>query len=410
MMLADRLAADTMTAAARRRRVAFYLDQPFHGAILGPIHDLLRERLETLVSADRAEVVRFAPHVLIEASFADLAYFRRALPLTVIGSVDHGLTPKGVPRRIGKLADPVAQRFDFICVGDNNMADSLRRAGIEPKEFWYTGYPQLDPLFRGDPPPDLPLDRDQPTVLFAPTWNPGLSAAPVLSARLAELIRGSGPPLNIVIKPHPHLPVRRRGWMRWWEQLAARDSRVHLVTDANSDVTPYLLAADVLLSDASSVIFLYLALDRPIVLVTHPLHRFDPAYDPDDLNWRWRDMATEVTDPEKQLAAAIRQALARPDERREIRQRYAAELFGPRRDGRNAERVAEHVLTALEGMAGVEPYAVPPPSARGIRGRWRRRPRLVRSDLYLRHVKGRAEDFALWRRVARFRLRQRLGR
>lgn len=396
--------------AAPRQRVAFYLDQPFHAAILGSVHELLRERVETLVSADRAAVVRFAPHVLVQASFADLGYFRRALPVTVIGSVDHGLTPKGVPRRIARLAEPAGRHFDFICVGDDNMANSLRQAGIEPAEFWYTGYPQLDPLFRRDPPPNLPLDPDQPTVLFAPTWNPGLSAAPVLGDRLAELIRGDGPPLNIIIKPHPHLPVRRRRWMRWWERLAATDPRVHLVADADSDVTPYLLAADLLVSDASSVTFMFLALDRPIVLITHPLHRFDPAYDPDDLNWRWRDMADEVTDPGRQLAAATRRALAAPDARREIRRRYAEELFGPRRDGRNAQRVAEHVVAALESMAGVEPYAVPLPASQGLRGRWRRRPRLVRSDLYLRHLKGPVEDLRLWLRVARSRLRRRQGR
>jgi len=405
-----RVAGAGSDGATSRRRVAFYLDQPFHAAILGPIHKLLRGRVETLSSADRAEVVRFAPHVLVQASFADLAFFRRALPLTVIGSVDHGLTPKGVPRRIARLADTAAQRFDFICVGDDNMADSLRQAGIEPKEFWLTGYPQLDPLFRRDPPPSLPLDPDQPTVVFAPTWNPGLSAAPVLGDRLAELIRGDGSPLNIIIKPHPHLPVRRGKWMGWWRRLARRDSRVHLVEDAAVDITPYLLAADVLVSDASSVIFLFLALDRPIVAVTHPLHRFDPAYDRDDLNWRWRDMAAEVTDPRRQLAAAVRTALAQPDERGEIRRRYAEELFGPRRDGRNAERVGEHILATLESMAGVEPYAVEQQVETGPAARWRRRPRLVRSDFYLRHGKGLSEDLRLWLRVARFRARQRLGR
>jgi len=391
-------------------RIAFYLDQPFHAAILDPVLDRLRHRALTLRSSDRHEVARFAPHLLLQASFADLAFFRRALPLTVIGSVDHGLTPKGIPRRIAGLPDPLARRFDFICVGGEQMVEAYRQAGIEPREFWLTGYPQLDPLFRRDPPPSLPLDPDQPTVVFAPTWNAGLSAAPVLGDRLAELIRGDGPPLNIIIKPHPHLPVRRGKWMGWWRRLARRDSRVHLVEDASVDVTPYLLAADVLVSDASSVIFLFLALDRPIVAVTHPLHRFDPAYDPDDLNWRWRDMAAEVTDPDHQLAAAVRRALAQPDERQEIRQRYAEELFGPRRDGRNAERVAEHILTTLESMASVEPYAVEQQVETGLAARWRRRPRLVRSDFYLRHGKGRSEDLRLWLRVARSRVRQWQGR
>ncbi|MDP8904797.1 MAG: CDP-glycerol glycerophosphotransferase family protein [Chloroflexota bacterium] len=395
-----------------RHRVAFYLDQPFHDAILRPVHALLVDEVETLYSADPAAIIGFAPHVLVQASFADLARFRSALPRTVIGSVDHGLTPKGVPRRIGRLREERAKRLDFMCVGDDNMAAAYRQAGIQPKEFWYTGYPQLDPLFRRDPPPALALDPAQRTVLFAPTWNAGLSAAPVLGDRLAELIRGDGPPYNIIIKPHPHVPLRRGQWMNWWRRLAERDERVHLVSDAAADVTPYLLAADLLVSDVSSVTFLFLALDRPIVLVTNPRHPFDPAYDPDDLNWRWRDLATEVTDPDRQLAAAVSAALANPGERSEIRQRYAAQLFGPRRDGRNAQRVAERILATLERLADVEPYAAGPPATRvGLRAILSgRRPRLVRSTFYLRHFKGLAEDIRLALRGLRFRLARRVAR
>jgi hypothetical protein len=403
--------AGTPAGAASDARVAFYVDQPFHDAILRPVCSILRPQVNTIYTADRAEVVRFAPHVLVEASFADLAYFRRHLPLTVIGSVDHGLTPKGGPRRIGLHADEAGKRFDFICVSDDNMANAFRGAGVEPEEFWYTGYPQLDPLFRRDAPPVLGLDPAQPTVLFAPTWNAGFTAAPVLGKRVAQLIRGTGPRLNIIVKPHPHMAVRRGRWMGWWRDLAERDPGVLLVDDTSADVTPYLLAADVLVSDVSSVTFLYLALDRPVVLVTNPHHRFDPAYDPDDLNWRWRDLATEVTDTSK-LAGAVADALAHPEARAETRQRYADSLFGPRRDGRNAQRIADKINEKIAGMGATVPYAITPrPAGRGLRARWRNRNhRLVRNEFYLRHVKGLTEDARLWVRMARARLRQLLGR
>lgn len=389
-----------------RRRVAFYIDQPFHSAILGPIEALLRPHVDTLASADRMAVLDFEPHIVVQASFADLAFFRRHLPLTRMVSVDHGLTPKGGPRRIGHLSDDAAKHFDYMCVSDDNMADAFRRAGVTPTEFWYTGYPQLDPLFRRDPPPDLPLDPAQPTVLFAPTWNAGFSAAPVLGRRVTELIRGSGPPLNVIIKPHPHMALRRARWMGWWRDLAANDPRVHLVTDPAADVAAQLLAADVLVSDVSSVTFLYLALDRPIVLVTNPRYRFDPAYDPDDLNWRWRDMATEVTD-RRQLAGAVADALAHPEARSEIRRRYADMLFGPRRDGLNAQRVADRILEALAATPDTVSHSVPTaPVGGGPRAWWRNRNhRLVRSQFYMRHVKGLVEDLRLWLRMARARIR-----
>jgi hypothetical protein len=207
------------------------------------------------------------------------------------------------------------------------------------------------------------------------------------------------------------MAVRRGRWMGWWRDLAERDPGVLLVDDTSADVTPYLLAADLLVSDVSSVTFLYLALDRPVVLVTNPHHRFDPAYDPDDLNWRWRDLATEVTDTSK-LAGAVADALAHPEARAETRQRYADSLFGPRRDGRNAQRIADKINEKIAGMGATVPYAITPrPAGRGLRARWRNRNhRLVRNEFYLRHVKGLTEDARLWVRMARARLRQLLGR
>jgi CDP-glycerol glycerophosphotransferase (TagB/SpsB family) len=39
------------------------------------------------------------------------------------------------------------------------------------------------------------------------------------------------------------------------ERLAARDQHVHLIKDPALDIAPLLMAADVLVSDASGVIF-----------------------------------------------------------------------------------------------------------------------------------------------------------
>ena len=85
-------------------------------------------------------------------------------------------------------------------------------------------------------------------------------------AEVADAIRGSGPPLGIVIKPHPVIGDWRPSWMAAWRRLANRDRQVRLVSDTHADVVPYMLAADLLVTDASSVAFEYLALDRPIVL------------------------------------------------------------------------------------------------------------------------------------------------
>ena len=146
--------------------------------------------------------------------------------------------------------------------------------------------------------------------------------------------------------------------MARWARLAARGQGVLLVDDTHADVVPYMLAADVLVSDASSVIFEFLALDRPIVLVTNPRHRADPAYAPGDIVWRWRDLGDEVHEA-SDLPRAVAAALSAPDRLAERRRECARLLFGPFTDGRNHTRVAEKIL-ALEGA----PPAPQPPTPR----------------------------------------------
>src|SRR5262249_54256531 len=156
--------------------------------------------------------------------------------------------------------------------------------------------------------------------------------------------------VNVIIKPHPVIGDWRPRWMATWARLAAELRGVHLVRDTHADVVPYMLAADLLVSDASSAIFESLALDRPIILVTNPRHRNDPAYEADDIIWRWRDVGEEVRDPDA-LPAAVAEALERPAARGAVRHRYAKILFGELTDGRNHARVAEKILETGDALA-----------------------------------------------------------
>jgi CDP-glycerol glycerophosphotransferase (TagB/SpsB family) len=131
-------------------------------------------------------------------------------------------------------------------------------------------------------------------------------------------------------------------WLATWRALADADPDVHLIDDRAADVMPYLKAADVLVSDASSVIFEYLALDRPIVLITNPERHGVAHFDPNGIEWRWRDVGTEVHDV-AELPAAVSAALANPAFRADRRAHYRQQLFGDYADGRAAERIAQKI-------------------------------------------------------------------
>ena len=385
-------------------RVAVFAHLPFHRPILAPIHDALGDRAERLLTSDRRQTVAFDPDVIVMAGHAELEYFRHHLPRALAVNVRHGMIGKRVIKRLPDRAS--ARTFDFVCVGDDEPLAAYEEAGARPLEYWRTGYPQLDPLFRRDPAPALPLDPSRRTVLYAPTWNLGLTSAAMLGARLVELIRAGAPGANVIIKPHPVIGDWRPRWMAQWARLAERERGVLLVQDTHADVTRYMLAADLLISDASSAIFEFLALDRPVVLVTNPRHRHDPAYEPGSIVWGWRDLGEEVHDAAR-LPAAVAEALRAPDARAERRRHYGRLLFGPFTDGRNHLRVVEKIL-ALD-TAAPRPAPAPAPPRLPARVWYDLRTRLSVSAPWRRLLLGPLEGLRLqarswaWRQRSRWR-------
>jgi len=323
------------------KRVAVHINQRFHFAILKPLFDALARRHRTIFTCDARRLTDFDPEIVIVAD-AQSEGLRRFVPRAIYVYTRHGLISKNSPYKAARAAD-------YACItSEASRKQYVENGGIPRKDFWITGYVQMDPLFRGDEIP-LPfaLPAGKKTVLYAPTFNDHLTSAHMLGPRTVELIRGDRRDIAVVIKPHPHICSHREGWMTWWRQAAAREPDVFLAGDPAADLIPYLQAADLLVSDASSAALIYLALDRPIVLVTNPDAAKDPArYDPKGPEWTWRDMGEEVFDVAA-LPAAVARGLNDPAARRERRQHYRDLLFGDRTDGHAAERIVEHI-SALE--------------------------------------------------------------
>jgi CDP-glycerol glycerophosphotransferase (TagB/SpsB family) len=323
------------------KRVALHTNQRFHDAILRPLFEELAQRHRTIVTADARRLVEFDPDVVIVAD-AQSEPLRRMVPRAQFVFTRHGLISKNSPGRAAPMAD-------YACITSEASKQWYIERGIAPRKgFWITGYVQADPLFRDAPLP-LPfaLPQGTKTVLYAPTFNDFLSSAPMLGPRTVALIRGARRDISIVIKPHPHICSQRAAWMDWWRKAAATEPGVFLVEDPAADLVPYLKAADLLVSDASSATMMYLALDRPIVLITNPDAGKDKErFDPNGPEWAWRDMGEEVFDISG-LAAAVARGLDNPDERRERRLHYRRLLFGDLTDGHAVKRIAAQV-TALE--------------------------------------------------------------
>jgi tetratricopeptide (TPR) repeat protein len=335
---------DAEAEAATRRseglgalRVGFHLNKPFHFAYLQPIFAALRAGHRVRLTGEPGLLVDFEPQVVVIADIQGQA-MRRMLPAARFVYVRHGLVTKNHPIGGAAACDYYSNVTSEYIAELFAHANNLRR-----EQIWVTGYVPLDPLFRGAQMPlPFPLNRSLKTVLFAPTWNRHLSAADLTRERTVELLRGARDDFNVIIKPHPHTIRNHPDWFVAFRNAVAGRANAWLVEDPAADVTPFLAAADVLVSDASSVALAYLALDRPIVLVTHPRRQQDHGYNPEGLEWQWRDMGEEVTQIED-LPAAVERALVDPGRHAAQRARYRELLFGTLTDGRAAERIAARI-------------------------------------------------------------------
>lgn len=315
-------------------RVGVFLRHRFHRAILEPLaRQLDREGCAVKVSSSKWDLVLFNPHVLVAAESLRSFRFHYYLPFTRFVHTRHGLASKGV-------AVESAAFSHYTCVTSLQMRAWYEAQGVRPRvDFWVTGYPQMDPLFRSEPIPlPVAIPSHRRVVLYAPTFQHGFTSIHMLGDQALRLLRGGREDTHVLIKPHPLIAKHHPRWLQRMRELAAGRADVTIVEDIDTDLIPLLKAADVLVTDVSSAMLEYLALDRPIILLTNPDHRSEPFYDPSGFEWTWRDAAEELFEA-RSLPAAIDRALRNPEARGETRRKYRKILYGDLTDGRSTERI-----------------------------------------------------------------------
>lgn len=325
--------------------VAFYLYFDFHRAMLEPVYELLRLKFDCMLTAHNELILKARPKILV---VADRQYelFRPHLPESIIVWLRHGFGSKN------NFA-PCVTGCDFACLNSEWTQQSCLRSGVKPRmDFWVTGFVPADVLFQppGQLPPEL-RDTDfsskRKTILYAPTYNQHLNSVDALKDAWIASLRQEVGDLNVIIKPHPVIPERNPDWMCMWRQWQAQYEYVYLIEDAHASIYPLFKLADLLVSDASSTAFYFLALDRPIVLVSNPERSLEPHYfDPHGPEWQWRDIGVEANTA-SEAVEAIARCLDNPQLNRDRRAFYAERVFGTTRDGRAAERVAGKISSLL---------------------------------------------------------------
>ena len=190
----------------------------------------------------------------------------------------------------------------------------------------------------------LALDPSRPTVLYAPTWSPASS----LNAMGDDLVRALvDMPVNVIVKLHDRsrdLRQRYSGGIDWVARLAPLLPKGRCAIAPGHDISPYLVAADLMITDHSSAGFEFLLRDRPIVRIHRPelvkLANIHPDY---------VELLASVAESVNTVAEArtsVEQALSMPSRHSRTRRAVAADLFY--RPGGATERSIEALCELLE--------------------------------------------------------------
>lgn len=162
----------------------------------------------------------------------------------------------------------------------------------------------------------------RPLLVYAPTGQIGNSLERMGEDVLRELSRSEK--YNVIVKPHDH----PKNPIDWFARLRPFESSSIRVT-RELDVVPLLGAADLLITDASSVASEYSLLDRPMVFLDVPellAAATGVAGSAVDLETWGRKAGDLVCEP-RELVPVIENALASPNRHQSLRQAMAADLF-----------------------------------------------------------------------------------
>lgn len=368
---------DAARGTASARRVFFDVPYLYYLTQFTPVYQVLREkgvgchfvlyqRSKQPTELVRRVVERLALPASIVASSEEAAriYAREAPDWVLFGhNFDHLGELPGPTRSaqihhgIGMTGSIYEERLDDMDVRFLEGPDHVARIrATNPRaELVEAGYVKVDPVFWSPerrPSFDLAsvgLDPARPTVMYAPTNFPSSLGA------MPDAWPEHFSAFNLIVKPHqfsilnPRYKLHQRKMAGW-----SRYPNVFVAPPEIHDPLPLMLVSALLISDWSSVLFEFAAVDRPIVWCD--FHHVPWAYR-GPFRYRLerrinREMAQYAgiavhARTYRELLPLVQSELAAPDRLKAERAACTEKLFG-RTDGHAADRIVERLLRPPE--------------------------------------------------------------
>ena len=277
--------------------------------------------------------------LIIGNSFQDITRLNENIKTAL---VSHGIGPKACYYTVSET--PTDVRF----VEGPYRTERLRQ--MYPNQtFIDTGYAKLDPAINGElsgaSPSYYGLDNNKKTLLYAPTFYP--SSIERFSRSFPEDFNQ----YNIILKPHYFsLSIEKYKKQKALLEHWATFDNVYLAQVEESNILPFMAVADVLISDASSTLFEFAALDKPVVWCDFLKlrwayrgilkFRFKKRMDQD--LYRYSDIAAHAKSY-RELKSVVDTQIMFPEQYEVQRSRYTLSLAGIV-DGKASNRIVQYLI------------------------------------------------------------------
>lgn len=319
----------------------FYISQNYSFAILRPIQTLLHQRGDEVfwffegdgvnaayLSSDEKrlstieQVFSYNPDAVL-APAQSIPSFLPGLKV----SVNHGFHIGKTDRKGNNDHFKLRGCFDLFCTQGPDTTLPFKSLQKIHKFFNVieTGWSAIDPLFAT---PESAPKKDNPVILYCSTFSKRLTSTKALLAEVKKL--STSGKWNWLVQFHPKMDSETIASYR-----ALQGPTLSFVE--TDDIVPLLCQADVMVCDTSSVMPMFLLLNKPVV----SFNNIAPG-----------PHLLDISDPHK-LQETINYALSKPQKLMRDIMKYNNHIH-PYRDGKSSQRVIDAIDEVLQGKHPVQ--------------------------------------------------------
>lgn len=307
---------------------------PYAFGILKPLHDQLEAENHSVLWYLRPGLESKFPYnhqVKWTSSINDLADFNSDAIFVPGNEVPHYLRGVKVQVFHGLAGEKkghfrIRHYFDLYLTQGPYFTEGFLKLRNKYRNFEVveTGWPKLDLLFSSqekyvqEKEALLKEFKAQKVVLYAPTFSPSLTSAPFVIDEINAI--ANHPEYMVLIKFHDLMANELK---QQYQEKFGHHPGVQFASDDN--ILKYLIMADLMISDTSSVVYEFMLLNKPVV-----------TFRSSSNNIIWNNVTDSLALTKEVLQTFENDAFA--SERKEIIARYH-----PYTDGKSSERMIQAV-------------------------------------------------------------------